>query len=161
MVALSRPASTTSTMCTPLSTLVVPTLSKKCFFGEVLVENITTSRQKCAWPYFHLVTYAGLVWTRITTFRINLLVEAIFLHGERCSMDRVYCLNYFWTNGKCNWKTHFYTVLQHTIPFNKRIWIIRCFLTRRQLSKCTIWDMPFKTKMISLVIREGLLTLLR
>ena len=56
-------------------------LYQKCFFGEVLVTSTIENRQKCAWPYFHLVANKGLIWAIINTPRINLYVMAIFQHN--------------------------------------------------------------------------------
>ena len=63
----------------------------------------------------------------------------------------------FWANGGEIEKHKFSTrVLLHNKFFNKRISIIRCFKTHCQLSKFTIQDMPFKTKLTSLVNTRGL-----
>ena len=60
---------------------------------------------KICMTIFRLVANKGLTWTLITISRINLFAWAIFLHGKRCNMYRVYFWTIFWTNGKWNWKT--------------------------------------------------------
>ena len=100
----------------------------------------------------------GLIWSVIIASRINLFAGAIFLHGRICNMYRVYFLNYILNERGVKVKrTNFLTrVLQQNEFFNKRIPIIRCFQTHCQLSKFTILDMLFKTKLTSLVNTRGL-----
>ena len=50
----------------------------------------------------------------------------------------------------------FNRVSYHNKFFNKRIWIIKCFQTHYLLLKFTIRDMPFKTKLTSLVDTRAL-----
>ena len=98
MVALSRPATTTSTLCSPLSTLLLPTSIwnsiQKCCLGKFLAANTFTSHHKCAWPYFLFAANKRLIWTIITTSRINLFATAIFRHIKICNIHRVYSLNH-------------------------------------------------------------------
>ena len=165
MVALSRPATTTSGRCSPLSTLVLPTFSCRCdttlskllfwrIFGGKYCQNLS----KMCMNIFHLVANKGLIWTVLTTSRINLFAWAIFLYGKCCNMYRIYCLNYILNEWEVKLKnTKFFDrVFQHNIFLNKRIWIIRYFLTHCQLSKFPIRDMPFKTKFTALVNARGL-----
>ena len=90
-------------------------IAKCFFFGEFLVANTATSRQN-GLAIFHLEANKGLFWTVVATSRINLFAWAIFLHGKRCNMHRVYCL----INILNEWqlklkKTFFDRVLQHSV----------------------------------------------
>ena len=70
----------------------------------------------------------------------------------------VYWLNHILNESELKLKnTNFLTrVLQHNKLCDKRISIIGYFQTHCQLSKFTIRDMPFKTKLTSLVNTRGL-----
>ena len=116
------------------------------------MENTITNRQKCAWTYFHIVANKGLIWI-ITASRINLFAAAIFLHIKLCNMHRVYCLNYILNEWEVKFKNTYFFM---NAFLNKRIWIIRYFQTRCQLSKFTIRDKPFKTIFTWLFNMQGL-----
>ena len=106
---------------------------------------------------FHLGENKGLIWTVITTSRINIFAWATFLYGKRCDMYRVHCLNYIVIEWPVYIENHifFNKVLQNNIFLNKWIWIIRWFQMHCHLLQFTIRDTPFKTKLTTLVNARG------
>ena len=77
-------------------------LYRKMLFLISFGVNTTISHKKCM-TIFNL----NLIWTIITTSRINLFAWVIFMCGKRCNMYGVYCRNYILNEWKWNWKTQF------------------------------------------------------
>ena len=165
MVALSRPATTTSGECSPLSTLVLPTFSCRCdttlskndflenFWWEILSEpakNVHEHISSCG------------------KWRVNLDCNNHFQDKPICMgylsvwqmlqhvQDLLSELYFEWMGGEIEKHKVFDRVFQHNRFLNKRIWIHRYFQTHCQLSKFPIRDMPFKTKFTALVNARGL-----
>ena len=84
----------------------------KMHYIQLVATNTSVSCQKCARQYFHPVADKGLIYTIMTTSRINLMAQAILLHSKLCKMYRVYRLNYILKKAQVNMKnTNFGTSL--------------------------------------------------
>ena len=123
MVALPKPANTTSTLCSPLSTLWLSTLSKnvirtcqKILFRKFFGGKCCRKPSKLCMIIFS--SYKWLIWTLITNSMINLFAVAIFLYIKLCSMHRVYCLNFILNEWEVKLKnTHFSIQYCNTMNF--------------------------------------------
>ena len=80
------------------------------------------------------------------------------MHAKLCKIYRVYCLHYSLNEPVFEMKnTNFvHKVLQRNQILNEWIWIIRYFPTPYQLLNWTISDMPFETKLTTLINTQGL-----
>ena len=91
-------------LCNRLFLQTVTRLYCKMHFTWLFGKNTSASCQKWAWPYFHPVVNKGLIKTIMTTFRINLMSQAILLHTKLCKMYKFYCLNYILNESQLNIK---------------------------------------------------------
>ena len=93
----------------------------------------------------------------MTTFRINLMAQAILLHSKLCKMCRIYCLNYILNESQVNMKnSNFVTsLLRCNHSFLEWVQIIKYFWTHCKLLKFIIQNMLFPTKLTSLINTRG------
>ena len=103
-------------------------LYRNILFRELLTANSTTSRQKCAWQYFHVPANEGLIYTIIAASRINYLLGLSFCMENFVIYTGFDVWTIFWRNRNWNWKIRFFLFIEYCTNkfFNKRIWIIRC-----------------------------------
>ena len=95
----------------------------------------------------------------MTTSRIKLMAQVIFLHTKLCKTYRVYCLNYILNESQVNMKDiNFVTsLLRCDQLFLEWAQIIKYFYTHCKLLKIMIRDMLFPTKLTSLINTQGLI----
>ena len=108
---------------------------------------------------FHPEADKGLIYTMMTTSRINLMVQTTLLHTKLCKMYRVYCLNYIMKESLVNMKnTNFGNrLLRCNQLFIEWVQIIKYFQTHCKLLKIIIWNMLFPTKLTPLINTRGLI----
>ena len=166
MVALSRPATTVNRVLSTQHTYATDFFLKlwydsilKCILDNSSRKNNSASSQKCVWPYFHPVANKRLIYTIMTTSRINLMAQLIFLHTKLCKTYRVYCLNYILNESQVNMKdSNFVTsLLRCDQLFLEWAQIIKYFYTHCKLLKIMIRDMLFPTKLTPLINTQGLI----
>ena len=128
--------------CWPIFLTIEFESIEKCFCGAILATNDTASRLKCTWPYFHLVSNKVLIETIITAGDIFRYLSAwktlwniqYLLSELYFEQIVIYIENHIFIQ---------YSNIIHSLTSE--------YKSHCQLSKFTIRDMSFKTKVNSLV----------